>query len=223
MLMMTKVEPRPASGEPAPGRSPRRVPGGREAVGTVVLVGGALAATLYPVVVAVDGATRADGYRPAEHWVSLLSRGERGWLGTTALVVTGVLVLIAGLGVRSRWPGACARPASGCVVALGAAFITDYPSLVVLAVWGLQTGNYRAPAGMSSEEVGSMTRIGTGPDAVGDELSSSRGRQRARYCGRSVSFPVSRRCTSRRGPRASRRISGLSQLAFALLSFSAIT
>ncbi len=121
--MMTEVEPRPASGEPRPGRSPRRVPGGRQAVGTVALVGGALAATLYPVVVAVDGATRADGYRPAEHWVSLLSRGERAWLGTTALVVTGVLLFAAGLGLRSRLPAARSSLASRCVVALGAAFL----------------------------------------------------------------------------------------------------
>jgi hypothetical protein len=49
----------------------------------------------FVVVVSADGATRSDGYDPVRHWVSLLSHGERGWLGTANLAVAGVLITLS--------------------------------------------------------------------------------------------------------------------------------
>ncbi|MFC7545345.1 DUF998 domain-containing protein [Plantactinospora sp. GCM10030261] len=48
----------------------------------------------------VDAATRP-GYEPARHWISHLSLGDRGWLGTAKLAVVGLLILLVAMGLRT--------------------------------------------------------------------------------------------------------------------------
>lgn len=64
-----------------------------------LLACGAVGAPLFVVVFMVDGATRR-GYSPAEHAVSQLSLGERGWLQIASFVVTGLLMLAFAVGLR---------------------------------------------------------------------------------------------------------------------------
>jgi hypothetical protein len=63
------------------------------------LVGGAVGAGLFVAVFLIDGATRS-GYDPARHPVSALSLGERGWIQIANFVVTGLLMVAFGFGVR---------------------------------------------------------------------------------------------------------------------------
>ncbi|MHB1138949.1 MAG: DUF998 domain-containing protein, partial [Microthrixaceae bacterium] len=53
----------------------------------------------------IDGLTRAGGYDSLRHWVSLLSHGDRGWLGTTDLLVSGSLVAVSSIGFRTALRG----------------------------------------------------------------------------------------------------------------------
>jgi hypothetical protein len=71
---------------------------------------GVVAAIAFPVVVLWDGATRADGYDPARHWISLLSLGSRAALGRASLFAAGLALAAAGVGL-ARLAGD--RPAVG--------------------------------------------------------------------------------------------------------------
>ena len=53
----------------------------------------------------IDGLTRDGGYDPMRHWVSLLSHGDRGWLGTADLLVSGSLVAVSSIGFRTALRG----------------------------------------------------------------------------------------------------------------------
>ncbi|MEV2238844.1 DUF998 domain-containing protein [Micromonospora sp. NPDC049891] len=56
-----------------------------------------------------DGATRP-GYQLTRHWVSHLSLGDRGWLGTVKLVTVGLLVVASAIGLRGQARAAGATP-----------------------------------------------------------------------------------------------------------------
>jgi len=63
---------------------------------------GRLAVLVFVGVTMVDALTRP-GFDPVRHWISHQSLGERGWLGTAALAVTGVLLAFAAAR-ESGWP-----------------------------------------------------------------------------------------------------------------------
>ncbi|GIJ36184.1 DUF998 domain-containing protein [Micromonospora sediminimaris] len=48
-----------------------------------------------------DGATRP-GYQLTRHWISHLSLGDLGWLGTVKLVAVGLLIVAIAIGLRDR-------------------------------------------------------------------------------------------------------------------------
>ncbi|MFF5219227.1 DUF998 domain-containing protein [Micromonospora sp. NPDC000442] len=56
-----------------------------------------------------DGATRP-GYQLTRHWISHLSLGDRGWLGTVKLVAVGLLVVAIAIGLRGQARAAGATP-----------------------------------------------------------------------------------------------------------------
>ncbi|MEG3635588.1 DUF998 domain-containing protein [Micromonospora palythoicola] len=67
--------------------------------------GAATAAILAPALLIgldlTDGATRP-GYQLTRHWISHLSLGDRGWLGTVKLVAAGLLIVAVAFGLRDR-------------------------------------------------------------------------------------------------------------------------
>lgn len=63
---------------------------------------GPVASVALVVVSTLDGATRADGYELARHWVSLLSHGDRGWVGTLNLATCGAVLLLASVAIHRR-------------------------------------------------------------------------------------------------------------------------
>ncbi len=79
---------------------------------------GLLGVVVLLAVSTIDGLTRPDGYSVEAHWVSLLSRGSRAWLGTLNLAISGALVLVGAIGMMraascrggdrwmARWVGA---------------------------------------------------------------------------------------------------------------------
>ncbi|MCZ7418441.1 MULTISPECIES: DUF998 domain-containing protein [unclassified Micromonospora] len=75
--------------------------------------GAATAAILAPALLIgldlTDGATRP-GYQLTRHWISHLSLGERGWLGTVKLVAVGLLIVAVALGLRDRAKPVIATP-----------------------------------------------------------------------------------------------------------------
>ncbi|WP_246613809.1 DUF998 domain-containing protein [Paractinoplanes bogorensis] len=60
---------------------------------------GVLAAVQMIVVCTVDGLTRP-GYDPARHWISQLSLGPGGWIGTVNLATCGLWLILAAAGLR---------------------------------------------------------------------------------------------------------------------------
>jgi Protein of unknown function (DUF998) len=85
---------------------------------------GVVGAVVFSVVATVDGLTRGDGYHPARHWISLLSRGPRGWVGTTNLAVAGLCFLAAGWGLAHLLAGrGGSRRVGPAVGALGGALL----------------------------------------------------------------------------------------------------
>jgi hypothetical membrane protein len=72
----------------------------------LLLLCGVLGPIFFITVFLLDGATRPH-YEPLRHWVSHLSLGRRGWLGTTNLVVSGLFFLAFARGVynaiKHRW------------------------------------------------------------------------------------------------------------------------
>lgn len=73
---------------------------------------GLAAAALVVVVPTVDGALRT-GYRPSQHWISHLALGPGGWVIRTVLVIAGVLVAVAAVGLRRSLGAARAPGRSG--------------------------------------------------------------------------------------------------------------
>jgi hypothetical protein len=65
----------------------------------ILLIGGIVAAPLFVAVWALQAVTR-DGFRPTYHPLSLLSLGEGGWMQIANFVVTGLLLIGAGIGLR---------------------------------------------------------------------------------------------------------------------------
>lgn len=80
---------------PAAVRAPTTAPGPAR----WLLVAGAIAAVQMIVVVGVDGATRS-GYHSYRHWVSQLSLGPHGWIGTVNLFLCGGWLCAYGIGLR---------------------------------------------------------------------------------------------------------------------------
>jgi hypothetical protein len=76
------------------------------------------------VVSTIDSLTRNDGYSMANHWVSLLGLGERGWLGAANLAIWGALLLLSAGGFRRSFPDSFSgRTASGLIALLGIALL----------------------------------------------------------------------------------------------------
>ena len=65
----------------------------------ILLVGGIVAAPLFVVLWAVQAWTR-EGFRPTFHPLSLLSLGDGGWVQIVSFVLTGLLLVGAGIGLR---------------------------------------------------------------------------------------------------------------------------
>jgi hypothetical protein len=73
------------------------------------LLAGLIAPVLFTAVYLIDGATRPN-YDPLVQWISHLSLGPRGWLGTVNLAAAGVLTLAFAQGLRQTLkPGKRAR------------------------------------------------------------------------------------------------------------------
>lgn len=64
-----------------------------------------IAGPLFVVAWAVQAFTR-EGFEPGRHPVSLLALGDLGWIQIASFVLTGVLLVLAGITVRPRWGGA---------------------------------------------------------------------------------------------------------------------
>lgn len=97
----------------------------------LLLVGGVAAAPLFVAVWAIQAFTR-EGFRPTFHPLSLLALGEGGWVQIANFVVTGLLLVGAGIGLRralerratSTWVAALvALMGAGLVIA--GVFVTD--------------------------------------------------------------------------------------------------
>lgn len=83
---------------------------------------GVLAAVQMIVVSTVDGLTRP-GYDPMRAWISHLSLGEHGWIGTANLATCGFWLLLAGSGLwfrADRWAAAMVAWCGLTLVALAA-------------------------------------------------------------------------------------------------------
>jgi len=65
----------------------------------ILLIGGIVAAPLFVAVWALQAFTR-EGFRPTYHPLSLLSLGEGGWVQIANFVVTGLLLIGAGIRLR---------------------------------------------------------------------------------------------------------------------------
>ncbi len=86
---------------------------------TALLWAGVVAAALFVVVGAVEGALRP-GYRATSMPVSALSLGSRGWVQVASFVITGLGMLACTIGVARVLPGGV--PGRGWAVGLLAAF-----------------------------------------------------------------------------------------------------
>lgn len=64
-----------------------------------LLAAGAIGLISFVLVFLIDGFTRP-GYDPLRHWISHLSLGERGWLGTANLLLGGASSLLLSAGLR---------------------------------------------------------------------------------------------------------------------------
>lgn len=97
----------------------------------LLLLGGVAAAPLFLAVWALQAFTR-DGFRPTFHPLSLLALGEGGWVQIANFVITGLLLVGAGVGLRrtvarrtsATWVAALvALMGTGLIVA--GVFVTD--------------------------------------------------------------------------------------------------
>jgi hypothetical protein len=96
-----------------------------------LLTGGVIGPVLFVVMFLVIGWTRAD-YDPIRHFVSTLSLTDQGWQQIANFLVTGVLFMCGGVGLRramrdgpgSRW-GPILIGLCGVALILAGAFVTD--------------------------------------------------------------------------------------------------
>lgn len=108
---------------------------------------GVIAPVVFVTVFLIDGATRA-GYDPMRHQVSLLSLGDRGWLQTLSFLVTGSLLIVFAIALRSRLSGGpAARSGPAAIGVSGVGFVLA--GLVpTQPLFGYPPGT---PAGMATE------------------------------------------------------------------------
>jgi hypothetical membrane protein len=111
---------------------------------TWLIAAGIVGPILFFAVALVEGATR-QGYDPVRQFISLLSLGEGGWIQVVNFIVSGLLFVAFGIGLRRRWtsgPGRRWVPRLLAIVGLAlvwsGVFVTD-PAL------GYPAG---APAGL---------------------------------------------------------------------------
>jgi hypothetical membrane protein len=93
----------------------------------ILLIGGIVAAPLFVAVWALQAFTR-EGFRPTYHPLSLLSLGEGGGVQIANFVVTGLLLIGAGIGLRraARSTGAAVLVAiMGAGLVIAGVFVTD--------------------------------------------------------------------------------------------------
>jgi hypothetical protein len=122
----------------------------------LLLACGVVAPLLCVTTFTIDGATRP-GYQPLHQWVSHLSLGPRGWLGTVNLAITGLLLLgfsrglwrVMQKGRGSKWgPRLMAMTGAGFIVA--ALFAIDpglgYPPGVRAATGSWHDGLHKVGA-----------------------------------------------------------------------------
>lgn len=98
----------------------------RKAAVTRSLLGwGVVAGVSYLVIGVVQGLAR-DGFSFGEHPLSLLMLGSGGWLQSANLIVSGCMVIAAGVGVtRAMSPGTGDRTAGGLIGVYGMAMIAS--------------------------------------------------------------------------------------------------
>ncbi len=87
-----------------------------------LLVCGVVAGPLFLAVLLAQALWRP-GFDLGVHAISLLSRGELGWTQTTTFVVTGLLVVAAGAGMRRTVPGASGTLAGVLVTVMGVGLV----------------------------------------------------------------------------------------------------
>jgi hypothetical protein len=109
----------------------------------LLLAGGVVAAPLFLALWAVQAFTR-EGFRPAFHPVSLLSLGDAGWVQIASFVLTGALLVGAGLGLRRTSPPGAGATWTALLVALMGAGLVVAGVFVTDAGAGFPEG---APAG----------------------------------------------------------------------------
>lgn len=96
----------------------------------LLLLAGIVAAPLFLALWALQAFTR-EGFRPTFHPLSLLSLGDGGWVQIANFVLTGILLIGAGAGLRrSAEPTAGAKPAllvalMGVGLVIAGVFVTD--------------------------------------------------------------------------------------------------
>ena len=97
----------------------------------LLLIGGVVAGPLFLALWALQAFTR-EGFRPAFHPLSLLSLGAGGWVQIANFVLTGILLIGAGLGLRrssQRAPGvtwtALLVALMGVGLVIAGVFVTD--------------------------------------------------------------------------------------------------
>jgi hypothetical protein len=88
-----------------------------------LLACGVVGPPLFVAVFLIDGATRP-GYDPWRQWISHLSLGDRGWLGTANLLLFGLLMLCFSVGLRRALrSGKGSTWGPGLLAAFGAGFV----------------------------------------------------------------------------------------------------
>jgi hypothetical protein len=102
----------------------RTEPSGEDPLGRALVATGIVGFSMLLVVSTADGATRSDGYDAVRHWISLLSHGERGWLGTANLGISGALLLASAVGfLRIARRSATGTGVARAVAVLGGALL----------------------------------------------------------------------------------------------------
>jgi hypothetical protein len=97
----------------------------------VLLLGGIVAAPLFLALWAIQAFTR-EGFQPTFHPLSLLSLGDGGWVQVVSFVLTGLLLIGAGVGLRRASQGTTGTTWTPLLVALmgvglvvAGVFVTD--------------------------------------------------------------------------------------------------
>lgn len=122
--MTTNITPVDVSGDPS-------VAAGEVGRTRTLLGSGAAAGPIFIAVALIQAATRS-GFDPVEHPLSLLSVGDMGWIQIANFVLTGLLFLVAAVGLRrtlSPGPASVWGPrligAFGAALIVGGVFVAD--------------------------------------------------------------------------------------------------